>query len=517
MSCHLRIHSRQDDANETPFARYHSVRLDVVHYCSREWELSDKRKRGAFFDRNGKPKDPTQQRLKLFSEAVRRNGYLGSLVEILKMPYMTRQAYKADLARTVSVLLNLRYVDLPDGLFSDDASALTLREELQWRCPEIRRMKYLRGSEQSFATLAQARIWQNLEILEIKGLAVEAETLLYVLASFPSLHELKLGEMQALDDILLTPNSNLPPFPPITTLALENAPRVTAAGMEAYLSRPETREVLENLALSETGILPQELHTVLASATHLKTLTINETVSRSFPIAPVPPLASSTLQTLRFLFLNSSNAGTNPHSETYYNYLATSLLSGSLSALISLFAYSPSLPDLLLYPPTAPFGTGGNNTNNGASTPSRFSSYSATSSTPSSIHLLSAHSNLPIPTPLSGLSSPLALYTKPPTAPELEWSLTTIDPPSERNGRRGSASATRPLSFLQQQQRSSSPHSVRSSKGGGIGGGFLTVPGEEMGGLRVPGNPVVVPSLELGAASKHEKKLSKNKGSEWMG
>ena len=499
--------------------RYHSVRLDIVHYCSREGELSEKRRRGAFFDRNGKPKDPTEQRLKLFSETVRGNVDLASLVEILKMPYMTRQAYKADLARTVSVLPNLRYVDLPDGLFSDDTSTLTLKEELQWRCPEIRRMKYLRGSEQSFATVAQSHIWQNLEILEIRGLTVEAETLLYVLTSFPCLHEIKLGEMQSLDDCLFTPYSNFPLFPPVTTLALENAPKLTAAGLTVYLSRPETREVLEHLALSETGILAHELHSVLASATHIKTLTINETVSRSFPISSVAPLASTTLQTLRFLFLNSSNTNNlNPPSETYYNYLATSLLSSSLPALTSLFAYSPSLPDVLLYPPILPFGTG--SVSNGAGTPSRFSSYSAISSTASTQS--SARSNPP-PTTFPGLSSPLALYTKSPAAPEIEWSLTTIDPPSERNGRRGSVSATRPLSFLQEQCRSSSPHSIASNRGSGgapllgngLGGGFLTVPGEEMGGLRAPGNPI--PSLGSGLVSKHERKLSKNKGSEWMG
>ena len=101
--------------------------------------------------------------------------------------------------------------------------------------------------------------------------------------------------------------------------------------------------------------------------------------------------------------------------------------------------------------------------------------------------------------------SPLTLYTKPASAPELEWSVTIIDPPSERNGRRGSISATRPLSLVQ--ERSSSPHSFSSRNnnsvlvGNGFGG-FLTVPGEEGAGATGHG---------------HGRRGSRVSGKEWMG
>ena len=468
------------------------MRLDAVHYCAREYNLSEKRKRRSFFERNGDPKDATQQRLQLFSTTVRANLWLGSLVEILKMPYMTRETCKADLARTVSVLPNLQYVDLPDGFFSDDPSSTTLKQELQHRCPEIRKMKYSAGAESSFTLLGHTRQWQGIEILELKGLTIEPESLLYVLASFPFLREVKISDVKAFDNNLLTPNPHTPPFPPLTKMTIENSPKITAAGLTAYLSRPEIREVLTSLTLNETGVLAQDLHKVLASADHLQVLTINAIVERSFPISPVPPLASKSLRTLYFEVLPHTNS--NPASETYYTYLATSLLSGSLPQLSSLYAYSPTLPDLLLYPPVAPFGGSGNS--------SRFSAYSAASSA-SSVH--SGQPNLPTNT-LAGLMSPLNLYTKPATAPELEWSVTIIDPPSERNGRRGSISATRPLSLVQ--ERNASPHSFSSRNnnsvlvGNGFGG-FLAVPGEEYGGG--------------GASNQYGRRGSKTAGKEWMG
>lgn len=354
------------------------------------------------------------------------------------MPYMTRETCKADLARTISVLPNLRYVDLPDGFFGDDPTTTTLRQELQNRCRDIRRMKYQAGSEGSFTMLAHMHFWSNMEVLELGGLSTEPETLLYVLTSFPALQEIKLGDMQSLDDNLWTPNSSLPPFPAVTTLALEHAPLVTAAGLKAYLSRIETREVLCNLSLTKTGVLPQELHSVLAYATHLDTLTVCETVSRPFPITPVPPLSNRTLRSLRFEILPTTNAA-NPPSETYYSYIATSLLASALPSLTSLFAFSTALPDLLLRLPDLPFAPP---SLFNSSSQSRFSAYSARSST--------STSSFPRPASFVPATLPtrLALYTKPALAPELEWSLTTIDPPSEHNGGLGSASATRPLSLV---------------------------------------------------------------------
>ena len=471
--------------------RYRSVRLDPVHYCQKEYDLSAKRKRRSFFERNGDPKDPTQERLQLFERTVRENEYLAALVQILKMPYMTRQTCKADLARTVSVLPNLRYVDLPEGFFNDEPSSSMLRQELQHRCPEIRSMKYHAGAESSFALLAHSRIWQNLEILELVGLEIEPDTLLYVVASLPDLREVKLGDIPSLDDTIFGRNNSLPPFPPLSSLILEGTPAISASGLIAYLSRPEVRELLSRLSLSKTGVLPQDLHEVLSYAPRLSDLTINEIVSRSFPLKPVPALASRSLLTFHYEILSSSHSP-NPPSDTYYTYLASSLLSSSLPSLRYLYAFSPSLPALLLIPPNAPFA--------GSNKSSRFSAAS-------SIYSNSSQSGAILDAPLSfGLTSRLSIYTKPPEAIETEWSLTTIEPPSEQNGRRGSASATRPISVMAS-DRSGSPNSGsgRSKDSVLVGngfGGYLAVPSEDSGGRG-----------RLG--SSHIQRASH--GSEWMG
>lgn len=407
------------------------------------------------------------------------------------MPYMIRETCKADLARTVAFLPNLQYVDLPEGVYSDDPASSLLKNELLRKCSDIRKMKYSSGSAESFKLLAHTRQWQNLEILEVKGLRIEPDTLLYVLASLPALHELKLGEIPTLEDTIFAPNSQLPPFPPLRTLSLERCPSISSAGLIAYLSRRHIRENLERLNLSQTGVLTQTLHEVLANAPRLSSLIINETVSRSLPLAPIPPLASRSLISLRFEILPSSNIP-NPPSETYYNYLASSLLSGTLPRLEELYAFCPSLPELLLFRPTAPFA-GGNAMN-------RFSVASSIYSSADPV----GHNQT---APMTGLVSQLSLYTKAPGTPELEWSLTIIDPPSERNGRQGSATATRPLSLVVH-EGSPRPHSP-----GGRGHDSMLV-GNGFGGY------LSVPNADGGSGSPrhtHRRTGSNAPGSEWMG
>ena len=344
--------------------------------------------------------------------------------------------------------------------------------------------------------LAHTRPWQNIEILELSGLRIEPDILLYVLSSLPTLQELRLGKVSCLEDTIFTAISSLPPFPPLTTLALDDCPLVTTRGLTAYLSLVHNKEVLAHLRLSQTGISPQDLHTILSAAPHLSSLSVIEIVSRSFPVTPVPVLSSNSLRTLTFEISPSSNSR-NPPSETYYNYLARSLISGKLPALKEVYALFPPLPDLLLYTPNAPFASG--DITNRLSTFSMASSiYSTAEPAP----------NFGSPLPLSGLSSPLTLYTKPAETPEMEWSVTTIEPPNERNGRRISAGATRPISLVAN-QRSQSPHSPvgRNNNSVLVGngfGGFLAVPSEDgVGG----GSP------KFG----HGRKGSNFSGKEWMG
>ena len=518
-----------------------------MHYCDREYDLAEKRKRRSFFERNGDPQDATQIRLQHFALTVRNKKWLGSLVEIFKMPYMARESCKAELAKAISALPELRYVDLPTGFFGNDASCTALRQELQSRCPQIRRMKYALGTEDELLSNSRAQRWQNLEILELNGVSLDIPALLLALTSFSALREVKLQHMLSLDDNFFDSPPTLPPFPPVRTLALEDMPMITAHGIVSYLSRAQTRASLMHLAFAETGVLPEDLHTILSTAPKLQSLTTKEVVSRPFPLHPVPPLASTTLAELRFEILPAQSSPI-PPSEGYYSYLTTSLLSGTLPALTSLFAYSTSLPDLLLFPPTAPFGLPSHPQRSPSpqrplfdptrtpSSGSHFSQQSATSTNSSAATASTPHLPLPSNTGLPGLRAPLHIYTKPAAYPELEWSLTEIDPPRAANGSHGSFSATRPLSMLREpggRGRSASPgpgrHGRNGSVGGGGGGtagaagggsavlagnheygGFLAVPAEDHGLGLGPGG-----GGGGGGGRGHGKKPSWN--SEWMG
>lgn len=386
--------------------------------------------------------DAPQQRLQLFSRTVRNDESLAVKVRLLKMPYMTRETCKADLARTVSVLPNLRYVDLPEGFYSGDPSSNTLRQELQARCSDIRKMRYHAGSEQSFTGLAQTRQWQNMEILELSHLMIEPSTLLFVLGSFPALHQLKIVDAPWLDDSIFHATPTLPPFPPLQSLSIEHAPSLTASGLETYLSRSETSEILSTLHLTATGVLPCTLHHILAGAPYLNHLSIIETVSRPFPMDPIPPLESRSLAILHFeIFTSPSSHSIQPLADSYYTYLSNSLLSNSLPSLRALYVRSNTFPETLLAPPAPSFA---HQCSNGAS---------------------------------RALSHPLSVYSK--GLDELDWNLTSIFPPTGP-GRRGSASVTRPVSAYSATLSLSSTGDSRDSAIVGNGfGGFLTVPNED--------------------------------------
>lgn len=448
--------------------RYHSVRIDPVHFCQREIDLAEKRKRKSFLNRNGEPKDAPTERLKLLSRTVRENQYLAAQILFFKLPYMTRESCKADLARAVSAMPNLRYVDLPEGVYVDEPGSCTLKAELQSRCPDIRQMKYAAGAERSFAKLSQTRIWQNLEILELSHLAIEPSTLIYALASFPIIHELKLDGLPLLDDSAFRPNPQRLCIPPLTKFTVEDAPNVTTEGIMMYLSRPENREILADLTLINTGVYLESLHKVFAATPYLQTVHITETVSRALPPSSIPQLASPSIKSLHYEIMNPSSNSRIPHTlrapaESYYDYLASSLLQGALPALDELFVLCTSIPDLLLPPPTAPFAQ------------------NVTKS------------------PRGGLARPLRLYTK--AIVEMEWQFTYISPPTATN-RRGSATKTRPLSLYGNSHQLGPQWGERGRDSVMVGngfGGFLAIPSEDA----------------LPSPAMHAKKKSKDHG--WMG
>lgn len=422
------------------------MRIDTVHYCDREADLSAKRKRRSFLGRNGVPENPAQDRLHLFSRSVRENRFLACQVQYLKIPYMTREVCKADLARTVSVLMNLRYVDLPDGFYTDDPPSNTLKQELQARCGDIRQMKYAGGAEGSFQMLAQARQWPNLEAVELLHLTMEPATIANVFTSLKALRHVKFTNLPSLDDSIFG-SVHMSPIPPLTVLEFQDVPNISAKGLLAYLSFPEVKQALNSLTLTNTGISPSDLFQILVAAPSLITLHVTESVSRVIPQSQTLPLASRSLRILHYEIscAHSSPRGLSSPSDSYYSCLSSSILSGSLPSLSHLYALSTSLPTMLLRFPQPAFVA------NGASS-----------------------ANRPITTVIS---RPLRLYTK--SVVEMEWNLTLINPPTSAD-RRGSATTTRPMSLYHENQLSPQWRDKKRESvmvGNGFGG-YLAVPSE---------------------------------------
>lgn len=366
--------------------RYHSIRIDTVHYCEREIYLSERRKRRSFFDRNAEPEDTTQARLKLLCRTLREDpARLGPKVQFLKTPYMLRESCQADLARTIAVLPNLKYVDLPEGLFTDDPSFLTLRLEVQARCHGIRKMTYMGGAERSLQMLAGGAIWTRLEVLDLIKVNLDPTLMRQVLASLGNLRALKVSETQSFTDEVLYWNDMLPMVPPLEEFILTDVPYVTADGLKQWLMLPEAQQALKVLTLNRTGVKPWTLHEVVAATPALNHLSIIDTVTATMPAAAgthnVPPLASMSIQTLHYEITPSAFPSAIT-TASYYNYLASSLLSGGLPNLCAVYVRDTNFPDTLLGlpPPMPSFADRGivRPASSGSSSPfsSRFSSQS---------------------------------------------------------------------------------------------------------------------------------------------
>lgn len=447
--------------------RYQHVRIDAVHYCDLEYELSAKRKKNSFLDHNSEPLDAPMTRLTLFSRSVRESQRIGKLVLSLRMPYMTREAGKLLLAQTVLMLPNLRYVDLPAGFFCDDESTLILKQTLIARCPDIRRMKYARGSEQSFSAIQQQdemdggdpfmqgrqqrqpqrphiKVWPNLEVLELSGLNTSIDVLRRVLVQFPRLTDLKLEELNEIEPVLFKNSPSLSPFPPIERLTLINTPGITDRAFMDYFSANRNKHALKHLTLSNTGINPGSLHHILNNSPKIHSLSVTQYISEGFVQDNVPPLASRSLRLLHY----EITARTENHAAYYYKYLMSSLLSGSLPGLLDLYVRDAKFPEMLMYASLPQLGGGGSSSAGGGGR------------------------GLP-----KGLNQAMSVYSK--GATEADWNFTAYEPLDVPGpgGRRGSSS--RPVSFHGAQLSPAWGDEARRSVlvGNGVGG-FLALPGE---------------------------------------
>ncbi|KAF1981708.1 hypothetical protein K402DRAFT_341774 [Aulographum hederae CBS 113979] len=436
--------------------QYGSIRIDAVHYCELEDVLTDKRRRKSH---RGEQLDIPAVRLELLARTLRGNNWLAAAVKVIKLPYMTRETCRTQIAQTVSVLPNLRYIDLPDGFFNGEASCSTLRQEVQINCPDIRKMRYEFGAEKMFEMLLQ-RHWQSLEYLEISHLKTQPSILRRVLAILPTLQEVKFSHLSWLNDSIFQSTPALPDFPPLHSLVIEKCP-ITATGLTTYLSRPECREVLTNLSLTQTPVSISELHSVIWMAPQIRSLTIATRVTEPLPLEPLPALASLSLKVLHYEITSreTDRALATDHlapgpCDGYYAYLTNSLLNNSLPALRQVYVRDPDFPDslvdLALAPPHLPF-----------------------SSSPTS--------SLSSPQ-FRGFDQPLEVFAK--GIAEHDWVYTSVLPSSPGpQGRRGSMTGGRPLSSYSA-SRGLGPQWNREGErksivvGNGFGG-FLAVPSEE--------------------------------------
>ncbi|KAG9197918.1 hypothetical protein G6514_000700 [Epicoccum nigrum] len=425
---------------------YNSVRIDAVHYCELEEIYADQRRRKS---RNGDAEDAPTVRLQMLSNSVRGNQHLGQRVRFVKLPYMTRESCKADLARLVSGCPNLDYIDLPDGFYNGDQSCQLLRQELQARCPHIQKMKYNEGGEQSLESLLHG-YWQELRVVELNKLRIEPSILRQVFSMLPRLTELTVTGGAWMNDSFFHDAPGIPPFPALETLKLEDVHGVTAQGLVQWLANQTCASRLKTLTIKGcNGIAVADLHAVLRAAWNLRTLDFNATVTASLPLDPLPPLESNTLRKLHYeIIANSTNQIYSPGA-SYYQYLAKSLMSNCLPGLRQLYVQDPDFPEILtLAPPIRPFSEA----------------------------------------PQAMFNQPLEVFSK--GLDELEWIFTSIIPP-EAGQRRASMVGGRPLS-------SYSAHKGLGPQWGGDSrksvvvpngfGGFLAIPADGDNRPRSAGN-----------------------------
>jgi hypothetical protein len=261
------------------------------------------------------------------------------------MPYMTREACKQDLAMLISLLPNLRYVDLADGVYQDDPSCASLKAILYTRCPDLRKMTWVGGSEKNFVDLWMDPPWLSLEVVELTEMKVENRDLVRVLACMPYLKVLKMKSMPWTSDAVFDSTStDVGLFPALRCFTIEDTGSISIQGLCSYLSRKIVAETLQTLTITNSAICAHLMHRILALATSLTSLTICEQVSRTIPRTDVPLLSSKSLTRLRYEITddNSSTRNLAKPSPSYYAYLSESLWDGGMPSLKALFVREAS-------------------------------------------------------------------------------------------------------------------------------------------------------------------------------
>lgn len=309
---------------------YRSIRIDTVHYCHLEGVLSERRRRRSRWGGCEDPLAIPSERLVFLRRTLQENRDVAEMVELIKMPYMTRESWKQELGKLVFLTPNLRYIDLPEGVYQDDPSCANLKSILLGRCLDLRKMKWMHGAERTFAASDRSYFpWKHLEEVELVELKVGSEQIASVLSSLPNLQSLTLKKLAWVAD----DTSFAITFPKLHTLVLEEVTGITTSDIISYLSaNPD----LHTLTLTKTPIDFSSLPDLLAASPTLHTLNLTVYVSDTLPRS-TPPLSSPTLHTLKFSIHNSdSTEGLSNPSKSHYTALAAALAKGSFPSLRTL-------------------------------------------------------------------------------------------------------------------------------------------------------------------------------------
>lgn len=102
------------------------------------------------FSRKKKPMEIPETRMRLLYRTFRENENIAFLVRFIKVPYMTRETCKANLARMLLLTPEVLYCGVPKGVFSDHPSHASLKAILCSRCSKPRKMTWGTGSEKNF-------------------------------------------------------------------------------------------------------------------------------------------------------------------------------------------------------------------------------------------------------------------------------------------------------------------------------------------------------------------------------
>ncbi|RVD87970.1 uncharacterized protein DFL_002171 [Arthrobotrys flagrans] len=323
---------------------YKNIQLERVHYCGREEQLDELRKRRSrVIYTDPDTIDTAAERMDLLIRTFGLNDDLANYTFFIRLQYMTRESCKNVLTSLVNVPLpNLRWMDLPDGFYKDDPACQALKAIMYQKCPDLRRMRWTEGSENGFLGLSIDRPWSNLEFIELWKLNVEEDQIAGVLATLPKIASVGIQELPWVTSRFLSPGiaGKRPLLPPLKSLSISKCEKITYDSIIAYISSPAVQQTLEHLTLKEIDFPPHLIYQILQKLPYLKTLRINAPVTRIFPAydqPPHPPLQSATLRELSYEIRPAQQSKTLASPATsYYEYLCESLRLGGLPNLKTL-------------------------------------------------------------------------------------------------------------------------------------------------------------------------------------